>query len=212
MPALQVGFQAVKFAVQALAGGLGRVAKRRQHRAVKGRGGHGRSVRWPLPCGLVNTERECELAQRPEVRVLGLGEPTHGSAEAFTWKGQVLLSLAQTGRLRVLAWECGFASGRRLDAALRGHSQEPLASALRAQGFWCWNTEEILAGLRDLQSWNAAQPPAERVRFVGVDVQPPHVGVQLLVDAGHEAPVLRELCLRIPLNCSTAGKAPSALP
>lgn len=79
------------------------------------------------------------------VRVLGLGEPTHGTAEAFRWKFEVILALAKAEKLRVLAWECGFATGQLLDQALRFGGD--LETALRAQQFWTWNTREILAGL-----------------------------------------------------------------
>lgn len=114
------------------------------------------------------------------VRVLGLGEPTHGSAEAFAWKGEVILALAQAGLLRVLAWECGYASGRQLDRALRW-GEGDLRAALTAQNFWTWNTREVLNVLLALQKWNQAQPESQRVRFVGVDVQEPYSGVQDLL-------------------------------
>lgn len=126
--------------------------------------------------------------------MLGLGEPTHGTAEAFRWKGEVILALAESGRLRVLAWECGLATGRLLDAALRGDGD--LAAALRAQRFWTWETHEILAALTRLRDWNLSQPEARRVRFVGVDVQEPYRGVADLIAAGHGHPALAGLTAR----------------
>lgn len=137
----------------------------------------------PLPSGLDG------------VRVLGLGEPTHGTAEAFRWKGEVIRALAKAGRLRVLAWECGFAPGRLLDEAVcRGRGD--VETALRAQHFWTWETCEVLDTLTWLRGWNLCQPERERVRFVGVDVQQPYGGVLELLAAGHEHPLLSKLTER----------------
>lgn len=134
------------------------------------------------------------LARLEGVRVLGLGEPTHGTAEAFHWKGEVIRVLAEAGRLRVLAWECGFAPGRLLDEAVRW-GRGDLETALRAQRFWVWETREVLDTLTWLRGWNLGQPGRERVRFVGVDVQQPYSGVRELLTA-HDPPLLRRLTER----------------
>lgn len=132
------------------------------------------------------------LAHLAGVRVLGLGEPTHGTAQAFRWKGEVIRTLAEAGRLRVLAWECGYATGRLLDAALR-FGRRDMESALRAQRFWAWETLEILETLVWLRDWNLARPAPGRVRFVGVDVQELYEGVCELIAAGHPHPALARL-------------------
>lgn len=147
----------------------------------------------PLP-GNSPPPLSAPLSRLEGVQVLGLGEPTHGTAEAFQWKGEVLLALAQSGRLRVLAWECGFATGRLLDAALRGEGD--LEAALLAQRFWTWETREILAALTELREWNLSQSGDRQVRFVGVDVQEPYQGIAELIAARHAHPALAGLTAR----------------
>jgi len=124
------------------------------------------------------------LARLDGVRVLGLGEPTHGTAEAFRWKDKAIRALTEVGRLRVLAWECGFVTGCLLDQAVRFEKGD-VEAALRAQRFWCWETQEILGTLIWLRTWNLARPEPDRVRFVGVDVQQPYQGLRELRAAGH---------------------------
>ncbi|MDL2345394.1 erythromycin esterase family protein [Deinococcus sp. MIMF12] len=94
----------------------------------------------------------------------------------------------------MLAWECGLATGRLLDAALRGEGD--LEAALRAQRFWTWETREILDALTRLRAWNLSQPGERRVRFVGADVQEPYLGVADLIAAGHAHPALAGLTAR----------------
>lgn len=102
--------------------------------------------------------------------VVGLGEATHGTRECFELKHRLIMALAASGALRTVAFECGYAPGRLIDAYVRwgrGSARE----ALSAQRYWCWEMEEVLALLEALRAHNAALPPDERVAFVGVDVQ-----------------------------------------
>lgn len=135
------------------------------------------------------------LARLDGVQVLGLGEPTHGTSEAFRWKSEVIRALAQTGRLRVLAWEGGFVPGRLLNEAVV-FGRGDLGAALHALRLWPWQTREVLDVLTWLRGWNLARPEGERVRFVGVDVQDPHGGVRELIEAGHGHPALTALTQR----------------
>jgi erythromycin esterase len=79
--------------------------------------------------------------------VLGLGEPTHGSANAFAWKLGVIQELARRGLLAAFALEESMIAGRQLEAALHGRGD--LDEAL-ATGSSVWRTETIRDGLRQL--------------------------------------------------------------
>lgn len=142
------------------------------------------------------------LSRLKGVQVLGLGEPTHGTSEAFRWKGAVIRALAQAGRLRVLAWEGGFVPGRLLNEAVV-FGRGDLEAGLRALRLWPWQTREVLDVLTWLRGWNLAQPVGERVRFVGVDVQDPHGGVRELLEAGHGHPALTALTERGQLQAGS---------
>jgi len=108
----------------------------------------------------------------PDGGVLALGEPTHGTREAFELKHRLIRMVAEQGNLRVLAFECGRGPAELIDAAVRLMDGDVL-HALRSQGYWCWESREVLALLTWLRDFNALRPLSERVRFVGVDVQRP---------------------------------------
>lgn len=126
----------------------------------------------------------------PDQGVLGLGEPTHGTAEAFAWKWEVILDLARRGVLRTLAWELEHSIGREVDQVLRegGDVTVPWATSGRL-----WDTTTIVAGLRALQRHNLSVPPTRRVRFVGVDIRRPHLAARALTAHGVEDPLVRAI-------------------
>lgn len=120
--------------------------------------------------------------------VLGLGAPTHGTAEAFTWKAERILELAHAGRLGTLAWEVGYLPGLAVDAAIRGRGD--LLAAIHGMRLWCWQTGEVLDLLRGLQRLNARRNPQEQVRFLGVDVQDCEGAAPELMVAGYPVGLL----------------------
>lgn len=144
------------------------------------------------------------LSGRAENAVLGLGEPTHGTAEAFALKIAMIHELARSGRLAMLAVEESFTVGLEVDAALRGRGD---LDAAWDQGSSLWDTETLRDGLRGLRDVIAALPEGHRPRFLGVDVSKPHRTARALLARGARAPVLRTVADRGEL----AADGPAAL-
>lgn len=76
--------------------------------------------------------------------VIGLGEPTHGSANAFTWKLDVIIELTARGLLGAVALEDSAVVGLAVDRALRDGGD--VAVAWRDASS-IWRTRAILDGL-----------------------------------------------------------------
>ncbi|MGY5764805.1 erythromycin esterase family protein [Brachybacterium sp. DNPG3] len=150
------------------------------------------------------SEIEALLAMLPPDGVLALGEPTHGSGNAFTWKMDVILALAERGVLSTFAIEDSRAVGLLVDRALRADAMEgedPSADRAAlddawAQGLSLWNVPEIREGIHRLRAHNRPVAPERRVRMVGVDVQKPHLAARALLDAGHGTALLADLAER----------------
>lgn len=140
----------------------------------------------------------------PANGVLGLGEPTHGSANAFAWKFDVICELASRGLLAAVAFEDSYIVGTRVDQALDdgGDVAEPWRDALSL-----WRTSTISAGIARLQSINATLPPRERVRFLGVDSKPARHSALALIDADAQAPSLHRLARGEELGESDVDEA-----
>jgi erythromycin esterase len=103
------------------------------------------------------------------VRVVGVGETTHGSSEFFRFRHRLLVFLVREMGFRTLAIETGFATARRLDAFIQGTEQDA-AKPLAEQGLWTWDTEEMRRILDWLRTYNAGAPARDRVTIVGFDV------------------------------------------
>lgn len=135
--------------------------------------------------------------------VLGLGEPTHGSANAFAWKLELIHELARRGLLAAIAVEESFTVGLEVDAALRDGGD---LDAAWDQGSSIWDTGTIREGLRALQEIIATLPPSRRPRFLGVDISKPYRTARALQERSVQAPVLRAVARRDPLNSAEVAE------
>lgn len=102
------------------------------------------------------------------VRVVGLGEATHGTREFFTLKHRLVEHLVLEHGFTVVAFEADTDGCRPLDTYVTTGRGDPVR-ALRELGYWTWNTEEVLDMLRWVRAHNAGTPAGSAVRFVGVD-------------------------------------------
>lgn len=132
-----------------------------------------------------------------ENTVLGLGEPTHGSANAFAWKLEILAELARRGMLAAFAIEDSLIAGRLLDQVLRaeGDVDEYLAA-----GSSIWRTTTIRDGLKRLAEITAEAPPEARPRGLGIDISAPHRTAGALLELGHDDSLLRRIAAREELR------------
>lgn len=115
------------------------------------------------------------------VRVLGLGEATHGQHESFELKRRLTMHLVREQGFRLVAYEASSSRARACDDYVSGRSSD-LKAAMSGLGMMIWNVKENEALLEDLRAWNAAAAPADRVRFVGVDVQDADAAARRLHD------------------------------
>ncbi|MFB9907045.1 erythromycin esterase family protein [Allokutzneria oryzae] len=103
-----------------------------------------------------------------DVRVVGLGEATHGTREFFTLKHRLVEFLVRRLGFTVFALEAGVAACRAVnDYVVDGVGTA--RQALATVGFWTWHTEEVLALVEWLRAHNAELPARRRVRFRGID-------------------------------------------
>ncbi|CUW31538.1 Erythromycin esterase [Streptomyces reticuli] len=105
-----------------------------------------------------------------DVRVLGMGEATHGTAEFFRLKHRLLRFLVRDLGCTTLALEASASAARAVDDHVR-HGTGDAAAALAGLGFWTWRTREMLDVVEWLRAHNRTVPPEHAVRFVGIDPQ-----------------------------------------
>ncbi|MFF3676367.1 erythromycin esterase family protein [Streptomyces sp. NPDC002120] len=104
------------------------------------------------------------------VRIVGLGESTHGTREFFLLKHRLLEFLVREMGFRALAMEASESAALAVDAYVAGGAGDAGRLVSRLD-FWTWRTHEIVAMVEWMREHNRTVPAAERVRFVGIDPQ-----------------------------------------
>ena len=105
-----------------------------------------------------------------DVRFVGLGEATHGTREFFQMKHRLLEFLVREMGFRVFAMEASYAALQTINDYVMGRIDDG-PKALENQGLWNWNTEEVLAMMNWLRTYNAGVEADKRVKFAGLDIQ-----------------------------------------
>jgi erythromycin esterase len=104
-----------------------------------------------------------------DATVLGLGEATHGTREFVRAKERLLRYLVTERGLRLVALEANVADATALDDYVAGDADDPAAALEPLHDVW--RTEELVALLDWLRSFNEGRGPDERVQVAGIDGQ-----------------------------------------
>lgn len=104
------------------------------------------------------------------VNYVGLGEATHGTREFFLMKHRLLEFLVLELGFSVLAIEASISGCKRInDYILNGKGD--LYKVLENQGFWVWDTYEVIQMIEWMRRFNKSASEDKKIRFVGIDVQ-----------------------------------------
>lgn len=103
------------------------------------------------------------------VRVLGIGEATHGTREFHRARHRLLEHLVTRCGLRVVACEAPFSEALPVGAYVFDGTGDA-RTALGEIHYWTHNVEATLSTVEWLRSFNAGRPPEDRVRLYGIDI------------------------------------------
>nr|WP_203590150.1 erythromycin esterase family protein [Streptomyces sp. SID13031] len=104
------------------------------------------------------------------VRVVGLGEATHGTREFFQLKHRLFEYLVTELGYSVLATEASESAAPAVDAYVRDGVGDA-TTVVAGLGFWTWRTEEVVALVEWMRAYNTGRAAADQVGFVGIDPQ-----------------------------------------
>ncbi|MEU6415028.1 erythromycin esterase family protein [Microbispora sp. NPDC046933] len=122
------------------------------------------------------------------MRVVALGEATHGSREFFLIRHRLLEFLVEDLGFTTLAVEASASASRAVDDYVQGGSGDPV-QALAGLGFWTLHTAEMLSVVQWLRDHN--RTASRKVRFAGIDPQCPAASLDALrTHLGDDAPGL----------------------
>lgn len=116
------------------------------------------------------------------VRVVGLGEATHGTREFYQVKHRLIEFLVRDMGFTVLALEAQYQKCLAInDYVLDGDATADPVALVRENLPGIYQTEEVLALVAWVRAYNRTVPPEQRVRFHGFDVQTPHRAADAVV-------------------------------
>lgn len=152
-----------------------------------------------------------------DARIVSLGEPTHGTREAFQLKHRLLEYLVTELGFTLFSIEASSPESFRLnDYVLRGEG-DPRA-LIKGMYFWTWDTEEVLAMVEWMRLHNQAALPEGRrpVQFTGFDMQTDTVALSIAREAVAAAepdflPEFDRLARAIAKGSTPPGDAPAAI-
>ncbi len=116
-----------------------------------------------------------------DVKVLGLGETTHGTREMFQLKHRLIDFLVMEMGFDTFTIEASFAACQPInDYVLHGIGDR--AAVLTGQWYIPWDTEEVSAMLDWMRAYNQNAPDEKKVRFYGLDITRNATGRKFVLD------------------------------
>lgn len=103
-------------------------------------------------------------------KVVGLGEFSHGTKEVFQMKHRLLEFLVQEMGFKIFAIEASPIGCQAINNYILngvGTSREVLPK----QGFWIWNTEEMIVMIEWMRAYNLKVSSMDKIEFIGIDRQ-----------------------------------------
>ena len=144
-----------------------------------------------------------------DVKIVGLGEATHGTGEFFKVKHQLVRFLVEQIGFNVFAIEASFSACEAINDYVAGEDVD-LKVALANLGYWMWNTEEVASMIEWMRDFNGSASPEKRIRFVGVDIQSNAKALEVVGD--YTRRMLPELSIRVDSTLSLFRRVESSAP
>ena len=104
------------------------------------------------------------------VRIVGLGEASHGTSEFQQLKGDVFKALVTNNHCRVFAIEGDFGGCALVNEYIHGGGGTAEEAAAKI-GFRIYRTQEIVALVEWMRAYNETAPDGEDLKFYGFDSQ-----------------------------------------
>lgn len=114
-------------------------------------------------------------------RIVALGEATHGTHEFFTMKQRMVEFLVKEMGFTIFAMETNWPAAERINYYVHTGRGDP-AELLAGQGYWVWNTQEVLDLIEWVRAYNETAPKDAQVSFTGFDIWPIDMAVNNVLD------------------------------
>ncbi len=117
-----------------------------------------------------------------DASIVCLGESQHMMREQYQLKHRIVRFLVEKMGFTHVAIEDSLYGTFAIDDYVKGAVTSPEEALRKTGGWYLWDTEEMLALIRWLRSHNDNAPNGKKVSYVGLDIQDPWPGIELLGD------------------------------
>ncbi len=129
-------------------------------------------------CGKNYTEAEIQLITTPiseitvpdTVKIIGLGEATHGNVELQLLKKEVFEAVLKNNGCRIFAIEGDFGGAYKVNEYIHG-GEGTAKEAVSELGFAIYRTKEMEQIIQWMRDYNEQVPEEEKIIFYGFDMQ-----------------------------------------
>lgn len=124
-----------------------------------------------------------------DVKVVGIGEATHGNREFQTIKLEVLKKVVEEGNGRSIAFEMSAGEGAKINDAIH-ETDTDLTDLISTISYVIYDTEEIVELLTWMRAYNQNVPYEESLMFYGIDMQDAFESVKYMQSKAKSDPSL----------------------
>ncbi|MCR5795874.1 MAG: erythromycin esterase family protein [Solobacterium sp.] len=121
-----------------------------------------------------------DLTIPENVKVIGLGEASHGNAEFQELKLEVLKVLVDKYNVDCFAMEMDYGEGVIINDYINGHSGMSIDEVMSRISFPIYRTEDIRDLIEWMKDYNLSH--VDKLSFYGFDLQNPDVDLKLILD------------------------------
>jgi erythromycin esterase len=115
-----------------------------------------------------------------DASIVCLGESQHLTREQYLLKHRIVRFLVEEMDFTHIAIEDSVYGTIAVDDCVKGADTSPEAALRGTAGWYLWDTEEMLDLVRWLRSANQRRPADRKVSYIGIDIQDPWPGIELL--------------------------------
>jgi len=115
-----------------------------------------------------------------DVKIVALGESTHGTREMFQLKHRLLEFLVTEMGFNAFALEASYAACDPINEYVL-HGKGDLSTVLTSQGYVVWDTEEMAQMIAWIREFNKNAPEKKKVKFYGLDISNNENGRKMII-------------------------------
>ncbi len=131
-----------------------------------------------------------EIKLNDDIKVVGLGEATHGNSDFQDLKLEVLKTLVEKNNLKSFCLETDFGEGMIINNYIHGNKRDENIS--RIFSFNIYHTKNMNDLINYMFDYNQKAKDEDKLSFYGFDMQNPEKSIELILDFCKENNILQD--------------------